>query len=91
MLKGFGRRWTGLLRTYWRRGKNTLAVGGLVLLFGCAAWKEPWSSSGKKLADLCRPFHAQKEAESFRSKVQKDPFPDASVLNKALAATPSGQ
>ncbi|HOM19049.1 MAG TPA: hypothetical protein PLQ00_17090 [Thermoguttaceae bacterium] len=67
-------------------GKSLLAVG-LLLWAGCAAWKEPWNLSEKTLADLTRPFQAQKEAEAFKAKVQKDPFPNATALNKTSVQT----
>ncbi len=70
-----------------RRGKTAL-IASFILLLGCSAWKEPWTLSQKKLGELCRPFQAQKEAETFKAKVQKDPFPEASVLNKISAHPP---
>ncbi len=45
--------------------------------------------SQNKLGDLCRPLQAKKNEESFKAKVYKDPFPDASALNKVSPRTPT--
>lgn len=70
---------------------QTLLLAGFSMLLGCSTWTQPWSLSQKKLANLWHPFSAQREAETFKAKVQKDPFPDASVLNKMSGQLPTGQ